>query len=82
MNDGFEGIVMFYRVNKVSPDHLAQTVLQAQWYVQTIASDEVLKWESVFSIISFSPFFSPPVSQRAHLVCLALKETLALKVKR
>lgn len=58
MNDGFEGIVMFYRVNKVSPDHLAQTVLQAQWYVQTIASDEVLKWESVFSIISFSPLFS------------------------
>lgn len=36
-------------VNKVSPDHLAQTVLQAQW---------------------------------AHLVCLVLKETLALKAKR
>lgn len=82
MNDGFEGIVMFYRVNKVSPDHLAQTVLQAQWYVQTIASDEVLKWESVFFHNLILPFVFPPVPQRAHLVYLVLKETLALKVKR
>lgn len=44
MNDCFEGIVLFFRVNKVSQDPLAQMVLQAQWYVQTIKFHNVLRW--------------------------------------
>lgn len=58
MNDGFEGIALFYRVNKVSRDLLAQMVLQAQWYVQTITSQEFLKWMNVFYMNSFPLLFS------------------------
>ena len=60
MNNCFEGIALFYRVNKVSQDPLAQMVLQAQWYVQTIKFHEVLKRVNAFYISSFSPFFFPP----------------------
>ena len=48
MNEEFEGIALFYRVNKVSRDPLAQMVLQAQWYVQTIKLPEFLKWVNAF----------------------------------
>lgn len=83
MNDCFEGIALFYRVNKVSRDPLAQMVLQAQWYVRTIKFPEFLKWVNAFYINSFSLLFPPrPVSQRAHRVCLVLKETLVLKGRR
>lgn len=57
MNDGFEGTALFYRVNKVSRDLLAQMVLQAQWYVQTIKFCAFLKWVNVFYMNSFSLLF-------------------------
>lgn len=63
MNDCFEGIALFYRVNKVSQDPLVQMVLQAQWYVQTIKFPEFLKWVNAFYINSFSLLF-PPLSPK------------------
>lgn len=63
MNDGFEGIALFYRVNKVSRDLLAQMVLQAQWYVQTIKFCAFLKWVNVFYMNSFSLLFFPRLSK-------------------
>lgn len=81
MSNCFEGIALFYRVNKVSRDPLAQMVLQAQWYVQTIKFYVFLTGVNAFYMNSFSLLFSP-VSQRAHQVCLVLKETLVLKERR
>lgn len=81
LSNCFEGIALFYRVNKVSRDPLAQMVLQALWYVQTIKFFLFLMEVNAFYITSFSLLFSP-VSQRAHRVCLVLKETLVLKERR
>lgn len=53
MSNEFERTALFYRVNKAFQDPLAQTAPQAHWYVQTIKSDECLRWEKAFSLNSF-----------------------------